>query len=108
MLHLGSLDGDSLVHQGDEVGKIMHDKDEPEFCIESTAELLLLAGISGDLLFRVAREVEELTLVGFNSHVALSEVAEFFVLAIHDPLRNVAGTKSSPEFIPGNEFPNWK
>src|SRR3954470_1158452 len=95
VLHLGSLDGDSFVHQGGKVGKIMHGKSEPEVCIESTIELLFLAGISGDIFFRVAREVEELTLIGFNSHVALSEVAEFFVLVIHDPLRNVAGTKSN-------------
>src|SRR3954468_2339445 len=108
VLHLGSLDGDSLVHQGGEVGKIMHGKSEPEVCIESTVELLLLAGIGGDLLFRIAREVQELTLIGFNSHVALSEVAEFFVLAIHDPLRNITGTKRSLEFITGNDFPNWK
>jgi len=86
----------------------MNGKSEPEVYIESTAELLLLAGISGDLLFRIAREVEELTLISFNCHVALSEVAEFFALAIHDPLRNVAGTESSLEFIPGDDFPNWK
>ena len=57
-------------------------------------ELLLLAGISGDLLFSIARQVEEIALIGFNSHVALSEVAEFFLLAINDPLRNVAGAES--------------
>src|SRR3954467_13448975 len=45
-------------------------------------------GSRHDLFFRIAREVEELTLIGFNNHVALSEVAEFFALAIHDPLRN--------------------
>src|ERR1041385_1063994 len=100
MLHQGCLDGDSLVHHGGEVGEIMNGKSEPEVCIESTAKLLLSASISGDLFFRIAREVDELALIGFNSNVALSEVAEFFPLAIHNPLRNVAGTKGSLEFIP--------
>src|SRR3954471_6999512 len=76
-LHLGSLDGDTLVHHGGEVGKIMNGKREPEVCIESTAELLLLTSISGHILFRIEREVEELALIGFNCHVALSEVVEF-------------------------------
>src|ERR1041385_257163 len=93
-LHLGSLDGDSLVHHGGEIGKIMNGKTEPKVCIESTTELLLSASISGDLFFRIARVVEELALIGFNSHVALSEVAEVFLLTVHDPLRNVASAKS--------------
>src|ERR1044071_6490252 len=104
VLHLGTLDGDSLVHHGGEVGKIMNGKSEPEVCIESTTELLLSASISGDLFFRIAREVEELTLIGFNSHVALSEVAEFFLLTVHDPLRNVAGVEGGLKFIPSDDF----
>src|SRR3954467_13725253 len=108
VLHLGSLDGDSLVHHGGEVGEIMNGKSEPEVWVKATMELLLPASISGDLIFRIAREVQELTLIGFNSHVALSEVAEFFRLTIHDPLRNVAGAKSRLEFIPGDDFSNWQ
>src|SRR3954466_9462045 len=104
VLHLGSLDGDSLVHQGGEVGEIMNGMSEPEVWIEATTELLLPASISGDLFFRIAREVEELALIGFNSHVALSEVAEFFLLAIHDPLRNIAGAKGRLKFFPTDDF----
>ena len=94
MFHLGSLDGDGLIHHGCEVGKVMDGKSKLEVRVEVTTELLLLASVSSDLVFRIAREVEELTLIGFNSHVALSEVAEFFLLAINDTLRNVAGAKS--------------
>src|SRR4051812_44057337 len=107
-LHLGSLDGDSLVHHGGEVGEIMNGKSEPEFWVEATTELLLPASISGDLSLRIAREVEELALIGFNSHIALSEVTEFFRLTIHDPLRNVAGAESRLKFIPSDDFFNWK
>src|SRR3954465_1628079 len=99
VLHLGSLDGDSLVHHGGEVGEIMNGKSEPEVWVKATTELLLPASISGDLLFRIAREVQEFTLIGFDSHVALSEVTEFFRLTFHDPLRNVAGAKSRLKFI---------
>src|SRR4051812_10226172 len=105
---MGSLDGDSLVHHGGEVGKIMNGKSEPEVRIKSRTELMLLASVSGDLFFRIAREVEELALIGFNSHVALSEVSEFFPLAIHDPLRNVVGMESSLEFIRGDDFTDWQ
>src|SRR4051812_11029567 len=108
VLHLGSLDGDSLVHHGGEVGELMNGRSEPEVWIEATTELLLPASISGDLFFCIAREVEELTLIGFNNHVALSEVAEFLRLTIHDPLRNVAGTKSRLKFIPGDDFSSWQ
>src|SRR4051812_23702980 len=107
-LHLGSLDGDSLVHHGGEIGKIMNGKSEPEVWIEATTELLLPASISGDLFFRIAREVEELTFIGFNSHVTLSEVEEFFPLTIHDPLRNVAGAEGGLKFIPSDEFSDWQ
>src|SRR3954470_9768223 len=85
----------------------MNGKSEPEVRIEATAELLLPASISGDLFFRIAREVEELALIGFNSHVALSEVAEFFRLTIHDPLRNVAGAEGRLKLIPSDDFFNW-
>src|SRR4051812_36793384 len=108
VLHLGRLDGDSLVHHGGEVGKIMNGKGEPEVWVEATTELLLPASISGDLLFRISREVQEFTLIGFKSHVALSEVAELFRLTIHDPLRNVSGTNSRLKFIPGDDFSNWQ
>src|ERR1041385_5201258 len=99
VLHLGSLDCDSLVHHGGEVGEIMNGKRKPEVWIEATTKLLLPTSISRDIFFRIAREVEELALIGFNSHVALSEVAELFMLAIHDPLRNVAGAKGRLKFI---------
>src|ERR1041385_4875506 len=105
---MGSLDGDSLVHHGGEVGKIMNGKSESEVWIDATTELLLLASISGDLFFRIAREVEELALIGFNSHVALSEVAEFFRLMIHDPLRNVAGTEGGLKLIPSDDYSDWQ
>src|ERR1044071_1615541 len=108
VLHLGRLDGDSLVHHGGEVGEIMNGKSEPEVWIEATTKLLLPASISGDLLFRIAREVDELALIGFNSHVALSEVAEFFRLTIHDPLRNVAGAKSRLKSIPSDYYTDWQ
>src|ERR1041385_8440270 len=108
VLHLGTLDGDSLVHHGGKVGEIMNGKSEPEVWVEATTELLLPASISGDLLFRIAREVEELALIGFNSHVALSEVAEFFRLTLHDSLRNVAGAKGRLKFIPSDDFSNWQ
>src|SRR4051812_16397422 len=108
VLHLGSLDGDSLVQHGGEVGEIMNGKSEPEFWFETTTELLLPASISGDLSFRIAREVEELALIGFNRHVALSEVTEFFRLTIHDSLRNVAGAKSRLKVIPSDDFFNWQ
>src|SRR4051812_4235909 len=108
VLHLGRLDGDSLVHHGGEVVEIMNGKSEPEVWVEATTELLLPASISGDLLFRIAREVQEFTLIGFDSHVALSKVAELFRLTVHDPLRNVAGAKSRLKFIPGDDFSNWQ
>src|SRR4051812_50060346 len=86
----------------------MNGKSEPEFRAEATTELLLPASISGDLSFRIAREVEELALIGFNSHIALSEVTEFFRLTIHDPLRNVAGAEGRLKFIPSDDFFNWQ
>src|ERR1041385_8166649 len=105
---MGSLDGDSLVHHGGEVGKIMNGKSEHEVWIEATTELLLPASISGDLFFRIEREVEELALIGFKSHVALSEVAEFLPLMIHDPLRNVEGAEGGLKFIPSDDFSDWQ
>ena len=72
----------------------MDGKGDLDVRVEATAELLLLASISSDLVFCIAREVEELALVGFNGHIALGEVAELLLLAINDPLRNVAGAKS--------------
>ena len=51
MFHLGSLDGDGLIHHGGEVGKVMDDKSKLEVRVEATVELLLLASISSDLFF---------------------------------------------------------
>src|SRR4051794_6542016 len=85
----------------------MNGKSEPEFKVEAKTELLLPASISGDLSFRIAREVEELALIGFNRHIALSEVTKFFRLTIHDPL-NVAGTEGRLKFFPSDGFFNWQ
>ena len=99
---VSSLDRDSLVHQGGEVGKVIRGQRDQQIRSESITELLLFVCISGDVSFSVAGQVEEVPLILLDSPVALSEVAKFSLLAIHYSLRDVTCAECSLEISPGD------
>jgi hypothetical protein len=74
-----------------------------EIWVESITELLLSASISGYVIFSIAGQIKEFPLIGFNSLVALGEVAELGLHPVHDSLRNVASTEGSLKLDPSND-----
>jgi hypothetical protein len=74
VLHLSSLNHNSLVHEGSKVGEVLSNKGKLKVWVESTTELLQSTFISWNVFFSIAGQVKEFPLIGFNSLVALSEI----------------------------------
>jgi hypothetical protein len=71
--------------------------------VEPFTELLLSVSISGNVFLSIARQLKEFTLIGFHRLASLNKVAELLFLPIHNSLRNVTGTESSFELLPGDD-----
>src|SRR3989337_4446998 len=71
--------------------------------MQSFMELLLPVSIRRKVSLSIARQFEELALIGFHGLSALDKVAELSFLPGHNCLRYVAGTKSNLEFFPGDD-----
>src|SRR4051812_38034540 len=103
-----SFDIDGLIHQGGEISKVVHYKCKLDVSLKAVTELLLSTCISSNVFFSIAGQVQKLSLISFNSFVALDEAAELTLLPVHDSLRNEAGTESSLEVWPGDDCSNWQ
>src|SRR3954466_10841578 len=66
------------------------------------SEPCLLFGIGGDLILGITSKTVDLPYILVNGHLSLSEIAELFLLALHQLIQNVVPSKGSTEFLPSH------
>src|SRR3954470_8251147 len=69
---------------------------------KSLAEPCLLFGIGGDLIVGITSKTVELPHILVNGHLSLSEIAELFLLALHQLIQNVVPSKGNTELVPSH------
>src|SRR3954466_11601749 len=69
---------------------------------KSLAEPCLLSGIGGDLILGIASKTVEFRHVLVNGHLSLSQIAELFLLALHQLIQNVVPSKGITELLPSH------
>src|SRR3954467_10551225 len=69
---------------------------------KSLAEPCLLSGIGGDLILGITSETVELSHILMNGHLSLSQIAELFLLALHQLIQNVVPSKGNTELLPSH------
>src|ERR1041384_1597421 len=71
------------------------------------AEPCLLSGISGDLILGITSKTVELPHILVNGHLSLSEIAELFLLALHQLILDVVPSKGNTELLPSHYVYIW-
>src|SRR3954464_10761277 len=74
---------------------------------KSLAEPCLLSGIGGDLILGITSKTVELPYILVNGHFSLIQVAELFLLALHQLFQNVVPSKGNTELLPSHYVTNW-
>src|SRR3954462_9660991 len=74
---------------------------------KSLAEPCLLSGIGGDLILGITSKTVELPHILVNGHFSLSQVAELFLLALHQLIHNVVPSKGNTELLPSHYVTIW-
>src|SRR3954470_15474887 len=74
---------------------------------KSLSEPCLLSGIGGDLIVCITSKTVELPHILVNGHLSLSEIADLFLLALHQLIQNVVPSKGSTEFLPSHYVTIW-
>src|SRR3954470_9745364 len=74
---------------------------------KSLAEPCLLSGIGGDLILGITSKTVELPYILVNGHLSLSEIAELFLLALHQLIKNVVPSKGTTELLPSHYVTIW-
>src|SRR3954470_20924882 len=74
---------------------------------KSLTEPCLLSGIGGDLILSITSKTVELSHVLMNGHLSLSQIAELFVLALHQFIQNVVPSKGNTELLPSHYVTIW-
>src|SRR3954471_23489399 len=69
---------------------------------KSLAEPGLLFGIGGDLILGITSKTVELSYILVNGHPSLSQIAEIFLLALHQLIQNVVPSKGITELLPSH------
>src|SRR3954464_10751188 len=74
---------------------------------KSLSEPCLLSGIGGDLNLGITSKTVELPHILVNGHLSLSEIAELFLLALHQLIQNVVPSKGNTDLLPSHYVPIW-
>src|SRR3954469_680909 len=74
---------------------------------KSLAEPFLLSGISGDLFLGITSKTLELPHILVNGHLSLTQIAELFLLALHQLIQNVVPSKGNTELLPSHYVTIW-
>src|SRR3954470_25070977 len=74
---------------------------------KSLAEPCLLFGIGGDLILGITSKTVELPHILVDGHFSLSEIAELFLLALHQLIQNVVPSKGNTELLPLKSSTFW-
>src|SRR3954463_3008998 len=65
-------------------------------------EPCLLSGIGGDIILGISSKTVELHHILVNGHLSLSQIAELFLLALHQLIQNVVPSKGITKFLPSH------
>src|SRR3954466_3738419 len=74
---------------------------------KSLAEPCLLSGIGGDLILGITSKTVELPHILVNGHLSLIQIAELFLLALHQLIQNVVPSKGNKELLPSHCVTIW-
>src|SRR3954467_7800544 len=74
---------------------------------KSLAETCLLSGIGGDLILGITSKTVELPYILVNGHFSLNQIAEHFLLALHQLIQNVVPSKGNTELLPSHYVTIW-
>src|SRR3954464_12524846 len=74
---------------------------------KSLVEPCLLSGISGDLILGITSKTVELPHILMDGHLSLPQVAELFLLALHQLIQNVVSSKGNTELLPSHYVTIW-
>src|SRR3954467_5262357 len=74
---------------------------------KSLAEPCLFSGIGGDLILGITSKMVELRHILVNGHLSLSQIAELFLLALHQLILNVVPSKGNIELLPIHYVTIW-
>src|SRR3954471_6417345 len=74
---------------------------------KSLAEPCLLSGIGGDLILGITSKTVELPHILMNGHISLIQIAELFLLALHQLIQNVVPSKGNTELLPSHYVTIW-
>src|SRR3954463_1526046 len=74
---------------------------------KSLTEPCLLSGIGGDLISGIPGKTVELSHILTDGHLSLSEIAELFLLALHQLIQKVVPSKGNTELRPSHYVTIW-
>src|SRR3954467_9894180 len=75
--------------------------------VKSLAEPCLLSGIGGDLILGISSETVELSHILMHGHLSLSQIAELFLLALHQLIQKVVPSEGITELLPSHYMSIW-
>src|SRR3954469_4868602 len=74
---------------------------------KSLTEPCLLSFIDGDLILGITSKTVELPHILMNGHLSLIQIAELFLLALHQLIQNVVPSKGNTELLPSHYVTIW-
>src|SRR3954469_1431874 len=74
---------------------------------KSLTEPCLLSGIGGDLILGITSKAVELSHILMNGHLSLTQIAELFLLTLHQLIQKVVPSKSNTELLPSHYVTIW-
>src|SRR3954466_213523 len=74
---------------------------------KSLAEPCLLFGIGDDLILGITSKTVELPHILMNGHLSLIQIAELFLLALHQLIQNVVPSEGNTELLPSHYVTIW-
>src|SRR3954465_2447442 len=74
---------------------------------KSLAEPCLLSGLGGDLILGITSKTVELPHILVNGHLSLIQIAELFLLTLHQLIENVVPSKGNTELLPSHYVTIW-
>src|SRR3954470_20776455 len=74
---------------------------------KSLAEPCLLSGIGGDLILGITSKAVELSHILMNRHLSLTQIAELFLLTLHQLIQKVVPSKGITELLLRHYMTIW-
>src|SRR3954465_945324 len=74
---------------------------------KSLTEPCLLSGIGGDLILGIPSKTVEFPHILMNGHLSLIQIAELFLLALHQLIQNVVPSKGNTKLLPSHYVTIW-